>query len=63
MEGLHFIQPGRFVLPGEMAGAPALQFSPWPLADEAARGRLAQADKGSNFTMLQQRYRYYFSTW
>ena len=22
-EGLHFIQPGRFVLPGEMAGAPA----------------------------------------
>lgn len=25
--GLHFIQPGRFVLPGDMAGAPALQFS------------------------------------
>ena len=24
-EGLHFIQPGRFVLPGEMAGAPATQ--------------------------------------
>ena len=58
-EGLHFIQPGRFVLPGEMAGAPALQFFPWPLADEAARGKLAQADKGSNFAMLQQRFRYY----
>ena len=29
-EGLHFIQPGRFVLPGDMAGAPALQFFPWP---------------------------------
>ncbi len=27
-EGLHFIQPGRFVLSGDMAGAPALQFSP-----------------------------------
>jgi predicted YcjX-like family ATPase len=27
-EGLHFIQPGRFVLPGDMAGAPALQFFP-----------------------------------
>lgn len=26
-EGLHFIQPGRFVLPGDLAGAPALQFS------------------------------------
>ncbi|WP_033790212.1 YcjX family protein [Pantoea septica] len=58
-EGLHFIQPGRFVLPGEMAGAPALQFFPWPLMDEAARGKLAQADKGSNFAMLQQRFRYY----
>lgn len=29
-EGLHFIQPGRFVLPGDMAGAPALQFSRGP---------------------------------
>ncbi|VFS54926.1 Predicted ATPase [Kluyvera cryocrescens] len=29
-QGLHFIQPGRFVLPGELAGAPALQFFPWP---------------------------------
>lgn len=58
-EGLHFIQPGRFVLPGEMAGAPALQFFPWPLADEAERSKLAQADKGSNFAMLQQRFRYY----
>ncbi|HAB74578.1 MULTISPECIES: YcjX family protein [Pantoea] len=58
-EGLHFIQPGRFVLPGEMAGAPALQFFPWPLTDEAERGKLAQADKGSNFAMLQQRFRYY----
>lgn len=27
-EGMHFIQPWRFVLPGEMAGAPALQFFP-----------------------------------
>ena len=27
--GLHSIQPGRFVLPGEFAGAPMLQFVPW----------------------------------
>lgn len=58
-EGLHFIQPGRFVLPGEMAGAPALQFFPWPLPDEAGRSHLAQAEKGSNIRMLQQRYHYY----
>ena len=32
-QGLHFIQPGRFVLPGDMAGAPALQFFPWPDVD------------------------------
>ncbi len=27
--GLQSIQPGRFVLPGEFAGAPMLQFVPW----------------------------------
>ena len=27
--GLHLIQPGRFVLPGEYAGAPLLQLVPW----------------------------------
>jgi uncharacterized protein len=27
--GLQSIQPGRFVLPGEFAGAPLLQFIPW----------------------------------
>ncbi|NBB55806.1 YcjX family protein [Pantoea vagans] len=58
-EGLHFIQPGRFVLPGDMAGAPALQFFPWPTSDEAQLTKLAQADKGSNFSMLQQRFNYY----
>jgi predicted YcjX-like family ATPase len=36
-EGLHFIQPGRFVLPGDMAGAPALQFFPWPNVDETGK--------------------------
>lgn len=25
--GLHWVQPGRFVLPGELEGAPVLQFS------------------------------------
>ncbi|RRZ95651.1 YcjX family protein [Erwinia sp. 198] len=58
-EGLHFIQPGRFVLPGDMAGAPALQFFPWPQAEEADASRLAQADANSNIGMLRARYNYY----
>lgn len=41
-EGLHFIQPGRFVLPGEMAGAPALQF--FPLARCRCLGRIEAGD-------------------
>ncbi|XNN29876.1 YcjX family protein [Escherichia coli] len=43
-QGLHFIQPGRFVLP-EMPGAPALQFFPWPDVDTWGESKLAQADK------------------
>ncbi|STD46059.1 Predicted ATPase [Edwardsiella tarda] len=58
-QGLHFIQPGRFVLPGDMAGAPALQFFPWPALDEANESRLARADRHSNLGMLRQRYDYY----
>ncbi|WP_075181863.1 YcjX family protein [Pantoea sp. 1.19] len=57
--GQHFIQPGRFVLPGELAGAPVLQFFPWPEVDDAGAARLAQADRGSYFGMLQARYDYY----
>ncbi|MGQ7191243.1 YcjX family protein, partial [Escherichia sp. HC-CC] len=39
-QGLHFIQPGRFVLPGDMAGAPALQFFPWPDVDAWGESKL-----------------------
>lgn len=28
--GLYFLQPGRHLLPGELADAPALDFFPWP---------------------------------
>ncbi len=58
-EGLHFIQPGRFVLPGDMAGAPALQFFPWPAADASDEIKLAQADQHTNVGMLRTRYHYY----
>ncbi len=39
-QGLHFIQPRRFVLPGDMAGA-MLQFFPWP------DGRLRRVKTGA----------------
>lgn len=58
-EGLHFIQPGRFVLPGDMAGAPALQFFPWPDVDGTGESKLAQADKTTNIGMLRERFNYY----
>lgn len=54
--GLHFIQPGRCVMPGDMDGAPALQFFPWPAqvtADPSTAG------DSTNFGTLQARYRYY----
>lgn len=58
-QGMHFIQPGRFVLPGDMAGAPALQFFPWPQVDEAGEAQLARADASTNLGMLRARYNYY----
>lgn len=58
-EGLHFIQPGRFVLPGDMAGAPALQFFPWPQTSDVNESRLVQADASTNIGMLRARYNYY----
>ncbi|WP_409422835.1 YcjX family protein [Pseudaeromonas sp. ZJS20] len=52
--GRQLIQPGRFVLPGEYAGAPVLQFTPW----------LWQAPsqtpaKDSLYAMFEQRFEHY----
>ncbi|KNC87904.1 YcjX family protein [Trabulsiella odontotermitis] len=58
-QGMHFIQPGRFVLPGDMAGAPALQFFPWPDVDVVGEAKLAQAGKQTNAGMLRERFNYY----
>ena len=52
-QGLHWVQPGRFVLPGELEGAPVLQFFPVKLTQEA------KFSKGSNLAMLQARYQEY----
>ncbi|MGQ0286066.1 YcjX family protein [Pasteurellaceae bacterium 22721_9_1] len=59
-QGLHFIQPGRFVLPGELEGAPVLQFFPLLNVDESQWVKLKkQASSNSYFAVLQKRYEYY----
>lgn len=52
--GLHWVQPGRFVLPGELAGAPVLQFFP-------CRPDTLQHKNGkhSMLALLKQRYEEY----
>ncbi|ANW23211.1 nucleoside triphosphate hydrolase [Vibrio coralliilyticus] len=51
--GLHWVQPGRFVLPGELEGAPVLQFFPCRFDEES------KASKDSNLAMLKARYQEY----
>ncbi|MDU8925390.1 YcjX family protein [Pasteurellaceae bacterium LIM206] len=59
-EGLHFIQPGRFILPGELEGSPALQFFPLLHLTESQWQELKrQASAVSYFAVLQKRYEYY----
>lgn len=51
--GLHWVQPGRFVLPGELEGAPVLQFFPCQFDVNQ------KVVKGSNLAMLKARYEEY----
>lgn len=55
-QGQYYIQPGRFVLPGELEDAPVLQFFPWPFNEH---NKLSQADPHTNIGMLKKRYDYY----
>lgn len=52
--GLHLIQPGRFVLPGEYAGAPMLQFVPWVWQAPGA-----ECGAGSLYAALRERFEHY----
>lgn len=52
--GLHLVQPGRFVLPGEYAGAPMLQFVPWVWAPPAG-----ECAAGSLYSALRERFEHY----
>ncbi|NOI65518.1 YcjX family protein [Vibrio sp. 99-8-1] len=55
--GLHWVQPGRFVLPGDLKGAPVLQFFPYQLLGR--EDELDKADKHSSYQMLKSRYKEY----
>ncbi|ENI4485769.1 YcjX family protein [Vibrio fluvialis] len=52
--GLHWVQPGRFVLPGELEGAPVLQFFPCRNVTNERK-----AVKHSMLALLKQRYEEY----
>ena len=59
-EGMQFIQPGRFVLPGELEGAPVLQFFPLLHLSEEQWSKLKrEAKSNSYFAVLNKRYDYY----
>lgn len=58
--GLSFIQPGRFVLPAELADAPVLQFFPLLHLNEEEWKKLEKKSKsGSYFALLKRRYEHY----
>ncbi|OOF70241.1 YcjX family protein [Rodentibacter caecimuris] len=58
--GMQFIQPGRFILPGELSGAPVLQFFPLlHLTDEQWKKLKKEAKPNSYFALLNRRYEYY----
>ena len=52
---LSTLPPGRFLMPGDLAGSPALTFSPLDAKDEEVFPR------GSLFTMMERRYEAYKS--
>ncbi|MCW9710220.1 YcjX family protein [Avibacterium sp. 21-586] len=58
-KGLHFIQPGRFVLPGELEGSPAVQFFPLVHLNSEQWNLLKKASGSSYFAVLAKRYDYY----
>ncbi|WP_129140550.1 YcjX family protein [Modicisalibacter coralii] len=57
--GFADLQPGRFLLPGDLAGAPVLQFFPLPGIGEADRERLASLPEESVYRTLARRFAHY----
>ncbi|OLP61399.1 amino acid regulated cytosolic protein [Xaviernesmea oryzae] len=50
---LSILPPGRFLMPGDLEGSPALTFSPLPLPPEG------RAEPGSLWAMMERRYEAY----
>lgn len=57
--GLHWVQPGRFVLPGELVGAPVLQFFPVELEMDDHGKPLKEIKRNSAYAMLRSRFNEY----
>jgi predicted YcjX-like family ATPase len=57
--GFADLQPGRFLLPGELDGAPVLQFFPLPGLGEEDRDRLKALPADSVYQTLARRFDYY----
>lgn len=57
--GFANLQPGRFLLPGELAGAPVLQFFPLPQLGEQDRTYLATLPETSVYRTLVKRFVHY----
>ena len=64
--GLHYLQPGRFVLPGELAGTPLLEFfpvaTPGPAPPGSLHAALEQRYQAYLEQVVQPFYRTYFAT-
>ena len=60
--GLSVIQPGRFILPAELAGAPILEFFPFPKLNEIDGNEYQNASDDSFIGMLRSRYIEYKET-
>ena len=54
--GLSVIQPGRFILPGDLAGAPILEFFPFPALGNLNDDDYQTAPDNSFIGMLRTRY-------
>lgn len=57
--GFADLQPGRFLLPGDLAGAPVLQFFPLPGIETFTAAALEKLPPESNYATLARRYRHY----
>ncbi|WP_111412545.1 YcjX family protein [Billgrantia lactosivorans] len=57
--GFANLQPGRFLLPGDLEGAPVLQFFPLPALADADDAALSKLPRESVYATLAARFRHY----